>query len=160
VFDIRGKLHRGQLSSVLYPIYAYCEAHKLVAIVHGSLHYNRYQSMRLGDPKYMDAICIDFPQLKLVISHAGNGFGVLGLAVTQKHPNIYLEFSALWAKYLPEATPKAVNSYLKERCLFGTDYPLVDFGLALKAWHKALRPENRKLFFNKNAKQCLFSDPR
>ena len=63
-------------ASVLYPIYAYCESHNLVAIVHGSLHYNRFQSMWLGDPKYMDEIAIDFPNLKLVISHAANGFGV------------------------------------------------------------------------------------
>ena len=121
-------------ASVLYPIYAYCESHNLIAIVHGSLHYNRFQSMWLGDPKYMDEIAMNFPSLKLVISHAANGFGVLGLAVAQKHPNIFLEFSALWPKYLPDATIQAVNSYLKDRCLFGTDYPLVEFGAAVEAW--------------------------
>ncbi len=147
-------------ASVLYPIYAYCESHSLVAIVHGSLHYNRYQSMWLGDPKYMDEIAIDFPDLKLVVSHAGNGFGVLGLAVAQKHPNIFLEFSALWPKYLPEATLQAVNSYLKDRCLFGTDYPLVEFGAAVQAWDAAVKPEVRELFFAKNAERCLFGAPR
>jgi predicted TIM-barrel fold metal-dependent hydrolase len=147
-------------ASVLYPIYAYCESHNLVAIVHGSLHYNRFQSMWLGDPKYMDEIAIDFPNLKLVISHAANGFGVLGLAVAQKHPNIFLEFSALWPEYLPEATLQAVNSYLKDRCLFGTDYPLVEFGAAVKAWSAAVKPEVRELFFAKNAERCLFGEPR
>jgi predicted TIM-barrel fold metal-dependent hydrolase len=147
-------------SSVLYPLYAYCESHNLVAIVHGSLHYNRFQSMWLGDPKYMDEIAIDFPNLKLVVSHAGNGFGVLGLAVAQKHPNIFLEFSALWPQYLPEATLQAVNSYLKDRCLFGTDYPLVEFGAALEAWTGAVKPEVRELFFAKNAERCLFGEPR
>jgi predicted TIM-barrel fold metal-dependent hydrolase len=147
-------------ASVLYPIYAYCEAHKMIAIVHGSLHYNRYQSMWLGDPKYMDEIAMHFPSLKLVISHAGNGFGVLGLAVAQKHPNIYLEFSALWPKYLPDSTLMAVNSYLKDRCLFGTDYPLVDFAPAVAAWREALKPEVSELFFHKNAEHCLFEDPQ
>lgn len=147
-------------ASVLYPIYAYCESHNLVAIVHGSLHYNRYQSMWLGDPKYMDEIAINFPNLKLVISHAGNGFGVLALAVAQKHPNIFLEFSALWPKYLPEATIQAVNSYLKDRCLFGTDYPLVEFGAGVKAWSEAVRPEVQELFFEKNAQRALFGEPR
>ncbi|WP_419656813.1 amidohydrolase 2 family protein [Desulfosarcina variabilis str. Montpellier] len=146
-------------SKVLYPIYAYCEKNGMIAIVHGSLHYNRFQSMWVGDPKYMDEICMDFPELKLVISHAGNGFGVLGLAVAQKHPNIYLEFSALWPKYLPEATLTAVNSYLKNRCLFGTDYPLVDFSHGQNAWFDALKPENRKLFFYENAINCFFGDP-
>jgi predicted TIM-barrel fold metal-dependent hydrolase len=147
-------------ASVLYPVYAFCESHNLVAIVHGSLHYNRFQSMWLGDPKYMDEIAIDFPNLKLVVSHAGNGFGVLGLAVAQKHPNIFLEFSALWPKYLPEATLQAVNSYLKDRCLFGTDYPLVEFDAAVEAWTAAVKPEVRELFFAGNAQRCLFGEPR
>jgi uncharacterized protein len=147
-------------ASVLYPIYAYCESHGLVAIVHGSLHYNRFQSMWLGDPKYMDEIAIDFPSLKLVVSHAGNGFGVLGLAVAQKHPNMYLEFSALWPKYLPEATLQAVNSYLKDRCLFGTDYPLVEFGAAVETWSAAVKPDVRELFFAANAERCLFGEAR
>ncbi len=147
-------------ASVLYPLYAYCETHNLVAVVHGSLHYNRFQSMWLGDPKYMDEIAIDFPSLKLVISHAGNGFGTLGLAVAQKHPNIFLEFSALWPQYLPEATLQAVNTYLKDRCLFGTDYPLVEFGAAVEAWTAAVKPEVRELFFVKNAERCLFGQPR
>jgi predicted TIM-barrel fold metal-dependent hydrolase len=147
-------------ASQLYPIYAYCEANNLVAIVHGSLHYNRFQSMWLGDPQYMDQIAIDFPELKLVISHAGNGFGVLALAVAQKHPNIFLEFSALWPQYLPEATIQAVNSYLKDRCLFGTDYPLVEFDAAIEAWSDALRPQVHELFFAKNAERCLFGQPR
>ena len=146
-------------ASVLYPIYAFCESHQMIAIVHGSLHYNRYQSMWLGDPKYMDEIAMHFPSLKLVISHAGNGFGVLGLAVAQKHPNIYLEFSALWPNYLPDSTLRAVNSYLKDRCLFGTDYPLVDFAPAVAAWQEAVKPEVRELFFQKNAERCLFDEP-
>jgi predicted TIM-barrel fold metal-dependent hydrolase len=142
----------------LYPVYAYCEQHNMTAIVHGSLHYNRFQSMWLGDPKYMDEIAIDFPSLKLVISHAGNGFGVLGLAVAQKHPNIYLEFSALWPKYLPEATVAAVNSYLKDRCLFGTDYPLVEFSEGVAAWDAAIKPDVKELFFYKNAVKCLLGE--
>lgn len=146
-------------SKNMFPIYAYCEKHQLIAIIHGSLHYNRYQSMWLGDPKYIDDIAMHFPKLKIVISHAGNGFGVLGLAVAQKHPNIYLEFSALWPKYLPEATLGAVNTYLKRRSLFGTDYPLVDFGSALSAWREAIRDDCRDLFFEKNALACLFDPP-
>ena len=112
--------------------------------------------MWLGDPKYMDEIAINFPELKIVISHAGNGFGVLGLAVAQKHPNIYLEFSALWPKYLPESTSLAVNTYLKNKCIFGTDYPLVEFSEGVHAWKDILRPKVRDLFFKKNAMQCLF----
>jgi len=146
-------------ASILYPLYAFCEMHQLIVIIHGSLHYNRFQSMWLGDPKYMDEIAMHFPRLKIIISHAGNGFGVLGLAVAQKHPNIYLEFSALWPKYLPQNTITAVNTYLKDRCLFGTDYPLVDFKEGVTAWSDALRPEVKPLFFKENATRCLTAPP-
>ena len=142
----------------LYPVYAYCEMNNLVAIVHGSLHYNRYQSMWLGDPQYMDEIAISFPKLKLVISHAGNGFGVLGLTVAHRHPNVFLEFSALWPKYLPDITINAVNTYLKDKCLFGTDYPLVEYKEGIKDWSEALRENVRELFFEKNAIRCLFGE--
>ncbi|HUK78721.1 MAG TPA: amidohydrolase family protein [Thermoleophilia bacterium] len=147
-------------ANLLFPLYAYCEQHGMVAIVHGSLHYNRFQSMWLGDPQYMDEIAINFPDLKLVVSHAGNGFGTLALAVAQKHPNIFLEFSALWPKYLPDATIQAVNSYLSDRCLFGTDYPLVEFEQGREAWNEALKPKVKELFFARNAERCLFEGPR
>ena len=143
----------------LFPIYAYCEMHKLVVIIHGSLHYNRYKSMWLGDPKYIDEIAVHFPSLKIVISHAGNGFGVFGLAVAQRHPNVFLEFSALWPEYLPEPTLQAINTYLKNKSLFGTDYPLMDFKAGYKAWNQALRDDVKEHFFYRNALKCLFDDP-
>ncbi len=140
----------------LFPIYAICEQFGIIAIIHGSIHYNRGQSMWLGDPKHIDDIAIHFPKLKIVISHASNGFGVLGLAVAQRHPNIYLEFSALRPKYLPEITISAINTYLKNRCLFGTDYPLIDFNSSFNEWNTILRDDVKELFFNKNAIKCLF----
>lgn len=144
----------------MYPIYALCERYKMIAIVHGSLHYNRYQSMWTGNPKHIDEIARHFPELKLVVSHAGNGFGVLGLAVAQRHPNVFLEFSALWPAYLPENTIKAVNTYLKDRCLFGTDSPLIPFDKAIAEWTNVLKSEVRELFFQKNAEECLFGEPK
>ena len=143
----------------LYPIYAYCELNNMVAIIHASIHYNRQQSMWLGDPQYIEEIAINFPKLKIVISHAGNGFGLLGLAIAQKHPNVYLEFSALWPKYLQENIITAINTYLKEKCIFGTDYPLVGFEENLKAWKKVIKPKVKKLFFAENAKKCLLGEP-
>ncbi|MCF7809506.1 amidohydrolase family protein [bacterium] len=143
----------------LFPLYSHLEQNKQIAIIHGSLHYNRYTSMWLSDPRYFDEIAINFPKLKIVVGHAFSGYHGLGLPVAQRHPNIFLEFSALWPKYLPDVTMKAVKSYLKNRCLFGTSYPVVDFKPAIDAWMEALEPEIAELFFEKNAERCLFDDP-
>jgi predicted TIM-barrel fold metal-dependent hydrolase len=53
-----------------------------------------------------------------------------------------------------------VNTYLSDRCLFGTDYPLVEFKEALEAWDAVLRPSVKERFFSGNAKRCLFDGPR
>ena len=49
----------------------------------------------------------------------------------------------------------AVNTYLKHKCLFGTDYPLVDFNDAVDSWKSALRDDVKELFFYKNAEKIL-----
>jgi len=146
-------------NKVLYPIYSYCEEHKLIAVIHGSLHYNRTQSMWLAEPKLIDEIAIHFPKLKIVVSHAFNGFGGLGLAVAQRHPNIYLEYSSLWPKYLTDVTLHSINTYLKKRSLFGTSYPSVDFSPAIDAWSEAIKSDVQELFFYQNALDCILNDP-
>lgn len=143
----------------LYPLYAYCEQYNLVATIHGAMHYNIHQSMFLGEPRFFDELAIDFPKLKIVVTHAFSGYAGTGLAVAQRHPNIYLDFSALWPKYLPTETMQAVNSYLKKKCLFGTSYPVVDFTPAIEAWKAALKPELYSLFFEENAMRCLLGEP-
>lgn len=139
----------------LYPLYAQCERRQKIAIIHGSLHYNKYQNMWLGDPKYFDELGIKFPSLNIVMSHAGNGFGVLPLSVAQRHENIWMEYSALWPKYLPDITIHSINTYLKDRCLFGTDYPLVEFDKGINAWDSVLKNDVKELFFYKNAERLI-----
>jgi hypothetical protein len=146
-------------SKEYFPIYALCEEYKLIAIIHGSLHYDRHHPTWLSHPQYIDEVAIAFPKLKIVVSHGGNGFGNVSLAIAQRHPNMYLEYSAIWPRYTPEYFISAANSYLKNRCLFGTDYPLIEFEPAVKAWKDAIKPELHERFFEKNAMECLFGEP-
>jgi len=138
-----------------FPIYAECERLGLGAIVHGSLHYWTETSMWHGSPEKFDDIAINFPNLKLVMSHGGNGFGPLVLAVAQRHPNVWLEFSALNPKYMDPLFIQAANSYLKRRCIFGSDYPLIPFKKAVEIWEPVINPENRRLFFRENMEEAL-----
>lgn len=51
------------------------------------------------------------------------------------------------------------NTYLKRKCLFGTDYPLFDFETAIKKWKKVLREEVQDLFFHQNLVDALYGEP-
>lgn len=144
---------------LLYPIYGLCELLKKPIIVHGSIHFWRGAYMWHGQPQNIDEIAVDFPELKLIISHGGNGFGPPMLAVAQRHPNVYLEFSALNPAYMAPEFLYAANTYLKNKCIFGTDYPLVDFNIAVTRWKKVLRENVQELFFSENILNALYKEP-
>lgn len=135
---------------LLYPIYGYCELINIPVILHGGVHFYTGAYMWHTQPQFIDEIAVDFPELRLIVSHAGNGFGPPMLAVAQRHPNLYLEFSALNPAYIAPEFLYAVNTYLKDKSIFGTDYPLVDFGLSITRWNKVLRPEVKEGFFYNN----------
>jgi predicted TIM-barrel fold metal-dependent hydrolase len=143
----------------LYPIYGLCELLKKPIIVHGSLHYWRGAYMYNGQPQYIDEVAVDFPELKLIVSHGGNGFGPPILAVAQRHPNVYLEFSALNPAYMAPEFISAANTYLKDKCLFGTDYPLIEFDIAIERWKKVLRENVYDKFFYQNVLDALYKEP-
>jgi len=142
-----------------YPLYAYCELNRIPVIIHSALHYSRNISMWKAQPQYFDELAVDFPELRIIMSHGGNGFGPATLAVAQRHPNIYLEFSALRPKYMAPEFIQAANTYLKDRCIFGTDYPLTTFDQQIKHWQYALREEIWDLFFHQNINTALFGEP-
>lgn len=143
----------------LYPIYGLCELLKKPVIVHGSMHFWREAYMWHGHPQYLDEVAVDFPELKLIISHGGNGFGPPVLAVAQRHPNVYLEFSALRPKHMAPEFIQAANTYLKKKCIFGTDYPLIEFKEQIELWKYALREEVWEFFFHQNILDALYNEP-
>lgn len=154
-FDLKYPLN----DRLLYPLYGICELIKKPVIVHGSIHFWRGAYMWNGQPQHIDEIAVDFPELKIIVSHGGNGFGPPILAVAQRHPNVYLEFSALNPAYMAPEFLYAANTYLKDKCIFGTDYPLVDFNVAIGHWKKVLREDVQELFFRQNILDALYKTP-
>jgi uncharacterized protein len=138
----------------LYPIYAICDDLGRPVIIHSSLHYNTQTPMDLGDPRYFDEIAVDFPNMKIVMSHAGVGFGVMALAIAQRHENVYMEVSALYPEYMNPMFLRAFNSYLKDKVVFATDYPLVPFTIC-NNWKEVIKPENWDRFFSLNAQRII-----
>ena len=144
----------------LYPVYAQCERLEAPIIVHSSMHYWRDAYLSHNILFNFDEVAVDFPGLKLIMSHGGNGFGPTVLAVAQRHPNVYLEYSALNPRYMAPEFIHATNTYLSKKCMFGTDYPLVEFGRGINMWKEALRPEVHEDFFHNNVLRALYDPPQ
>jgi len=139
----------------LYPLYALCSDSGVCAIIHSSLHYYTKAQLYLNNPYRIDNVAVDFPDLRLVMSHAGNGFGDLPLVLAHRHPNIYLEVSALRPKHLPRSYITAMNKYLKHKFIFGSDYPLLPFKV-VKEWKRFVEETNHEVFFTKNSRKALY----
>ncbi|MBN2078990.1 MAG: amidohydrolase family protein [Spirochaetes bacterium] len=153
------KIKRDVNDHQLYPVYGYCELIQKPLILHGAIHYWYGSYMWHGQPRFVDEVAVDFPELKLIISQGGNGFGSEMIAVAQRHRNVYLEFSALSPGSMPPEFLYAANTYLRSKCTFGTDYPKLEFDGAIDKWKKVLREEVWEDFFCNNIIRALYEEP-
>jgi len=85
--------------------------------------------LKHGHPFALDEVANRYPGLKLIAAHAGVPWLAETIAVAVRHPNVFLDVSAL-----PAFDPRAVTMVLAwclredlaERLLFGSDFPVVD----------------------------------
>jgi predicted TIM-barrel fold metal-dependent hydrolase len=77
---------------------------------------------RLGDPLDADDIAVDFPDLVLLLAHAGRPLWCQeAFFVARRHPNVYLDLSGIPPLKLLECLPRLEE--IAPKCLFGTDWP-------------------------------------
>jgi predicted TIM-barrel fold metal-dependent hydrolase len=116
--------------------------------------------LKYSNPMFLDDVAADFPDMPIVIAHPSFPWQDEALAVATHKPNVYIDLSGWSPKYFPANLVQYSNSLLKERVLFGSDYPaltpdrwIADFeGLAIK-------PEVRPLIMKENAIRLLGLKP-
>jgi predicted TIM-barrel fold metal-dependent hydrolase len=142
-----------------YPFYAKC-CELDVPIMMQVGHCLDYQRDRIlpsvGRPITLDRVAIDFPELKLIGIHLGWPWTDEMIAVSFKHENVYVAGDAYAPKHWPRAFVEYANSWGREKCLFGTDWPVIsperavrevdELGLRTDAKRKLLRDNALKLF--------------
>lgn len=137
-----------------YPFYAKCiELGVPIQMQVGqSLIYSKEHRCRsVGRPIYLDDIACDLPELKLIGSHVGIPWHEEMIAMAWKHENVYLCTDAHSPKYWPRPVVQYLNSYGQDKCIFGTDFPVLRFGRTLREIDDlALKPEVRRKFLRNN----------
>lgn len=77
---------------------------------------------RFADPMAVDDVAVDFPNLPIVLAHAGRPLYMeTAVFLVRRHPNVHLDLSGIPPKKLLEYLPRLEE--LAPRCLWGTDYP-------------------------------------
>lgn len=100
---------------------------------------------RFSQPKYIDAVAAEFPELKIIIAHAGHGWWQEAIDLASVKPNLYVDFSgwqmeyASGPDYFYRPLRAAIDALGPWRVLFGTDGSMLDAILSPAGWVKALR---------------------
>jgi uncharacterized protein len=125
----------------LYPVYEKCEEYGLVALHHTGTTGLGYCKIKFGRPIDLDDVAQDFPDLKIVCAHFGWPWIEECFAVATRNPNVYVDISGWLARYFPPLLITYMNGLLKEKMLFGTDYPMIRTPLWIKEFDEFCRPK-------------------
>jgi predicted TIM-barrel fold metal-dependent hydrolase len=138
----------------MYPFYAKCvELGVPIQMQVGqSLIYAPDRPLRsTGRPITLDGIACDFPELVLIGIHVGIPWVSEMIAMAWKHPNVYIGSDAHSPRYWPPEFVQYINTYGQDKVLFGTDFPVLDFGRTMREIDDlGLRPASKRKFLRDN----------
>ncbi|TDA68776.1 MAG: amidohydrolase [Clostridia bacterium] len=74
---------------------------------------------------YVDQIAADFPELDIICAHPAFPWEDEALSMAQSKTNIYRDLSGWLPKYFSPNLIQYARTLLKDRCTFGSDYPVM-----------------------------------
>lgn len=105
-----------------YPLYYICEKIGIPVMFHTGTSIFPGACNSFGDPKLIDEIASDFPELRIVMSHGGRGFWYKDAQfIARIRKNVYIDISGLPPHRLLDYFPELER--LKSKFVFGTDWP-------------------------------------
>jgi predicted TIM-barrel fold metal-dependent hydrolase len=83
--------------------------------------------LRLGysNPMLLDAVAAAFPRLQIIMAHPSVPWQDEALSVATHKHNTWIDLSGWSPKYFPAELVRYANSLIKDRVLFGSDFPLI-----------------------------------
>ncbi|MBR9867684.1 MAG: amidohydrolase [Oceanospirillales bacterium] len=81
--------------------------------------------LKYSNPMYIDDVAADFPDMPIVMAHPSFPWQEEALSVATHKPNVYIDMSGWSPKYFPKILIQYANSILKDKMLFGSDWPVI-----------------------------------
>ena len=112
--------------------------------------------LKYSNPMYLDDVAVDFPDMPIVLAHPSFPWQEEALAVATHKPNVYIDLSGWSPKYFPPVLVRYANTLLREKVLFGSDWPMIAPERWLADFEKIeIKDENRPLILKENAARLL-----
>ena len=112
--------------------------------------------LKYSNPMYVDDVAVDFPELKIVLAHPSFPWQDEAISVALHKQQVYIDLSGWSPKYFPPQLVRYANTQLKDRVLFGSDYPMITPDRWLADFEQAdFKDEVRPLILKQNAIRLL-----
>jgi predicted TIM-barrel fold metal-dependent hydrolase len=137
-----------------YPFYAKCcelDIPVQLQVGQSMIYDPSFPRRSVGRPIALDAVACDFPELRLIGIHIGIPWTDEMIAMAWKHPNVFIGSDAHSPKFWPPAFVNFINTYGRDKVIFGTDFPVLQFERT-RAEIEALglRPAAKRKFLRDN----------
>ena len=88
----------------------------------------------LCHPRYIDELAINFPDLEIITGRPAWPWQDEMISIMIHKPNVWSELHGWSPKYLTDPFKKEIRSRLKDRVMFGADYPLFRYERLVNDW--------------------------
>jgi uncharacterized protein len=112
--------------------------------------------LKYSNPMYLDDVAVDFPDMPIILAHPSFPWQEEALSVATHKPNVYIDLSGWSPKYFPPILVRYVNSILKHKMLFGSDWPAITPDRWLSDFETiGIKDEVKPLVLKQNAAKLL-----
>ncbi len=149
-----------------YPLYEVIEAAGLPALFHtgqtgagAGTRGGGGVRLAYSNPIYLDDVAVDFPDMPIILAHPSFPWQEEALSVATHKPLVYIDLSGWSPKYFAPILVQYANTLLKDKVLFGTDFPVLTPERWMSDLEKtAIRDEVKPGIFKNNAIRLLGLD--
>ena len=112
--------------------------------------------LHFSNPMHIDDVAVDFPDMPIILAHPSFPWQEEALAVATHKPNVYIDLSGWSPRYFPPILVRYANTLLKDKVLFGSDWPMITPERWLSDFEKIeIKDEVRPLILKDNAARLL-----
>jgi predicted TIM-barrel fold metal-dependent hydrolase len=148
---------------IAYPLYEVIAEAKLPALFHtgqtgvgAGTRAGGGIRIKYSNPLFLDDVAVDFPDMPIILAHPSFPWQEEALSVATHKPQVYIDLSGWSPKYFPPILIQYANTLLKEKILFGSDYPVLAPERWIEEFDKLpIKPEVRPLILKQNAARLL-----
>jgi uncharacterized protein len=112
--------------------------------------------LKYSNPMYLDDVAADFADMPIVMAHPAVPWQDEQLSVAVHKPNVFIDLSGWSPKYFEPKLVQYMNTLLKNKVLFGSDFPVIAPERWLEDFAKLpVKDEVRPLILKENAAKLL-----